>query len=181
VQSQGALLGVPGRVGHEDQRVETAAEFALQIRPQVNEGRTLEVFRARLFRVVLSIMASRSGPSCSAYNSTTGSSWTRVMASSKAATSSPRYSGMGNAVTTTLVSDSVLSAGTVRSMGVRSSAQRSERGANLFRKQLRLLPGGEVAALVDFVEIGEGWVGLLDPTARGCDDLARERRESDRD
>jgi hypothetical protein len=61
------------------------------------------------------------------------------------------------------------------------STQCAKRGAQLFGEQLWLFPSGEVAALVDFVEIGEGWVGLLYPTARGCDDLAGERRESDRD
>jgi hypothetical protein len=40
-------------------------------------------------------------------------------------------------------------------------AQRSERRAHLLGEQLGLLPGGEVPALVDLVEIGEVGVCLL--------------------
>jgi hypothetical protein len=35
----------PGRVRHEDLRVETAAELALQSRPQVRQGRAPEMLR----------------------------------------------------------------------------------------------------------------------------------------
>src|SRR4249919_912570 len=66
-------------------------------------------------------------------------------------------------------------------MTVGRSSQRAERCPELSREDLRLLPGGEVSALVDLVEVGQGWVGLLDPAARGPDDLAGELRESDRD
>src|SRR4029077_11630578 len=58
--------------------------------------------------------------------------------------------------------------------------ERSERGAHLAREELGLLPRREVAALLDLVEVGERGVGLLDPAARGRDDLPRERGESDR-
>src|SRR5215211_8944190 len=59
-------------------------------------------------------------------------------------------------------------------------AKRPERRANLFGEELRLLPGGEVAAPVGLVEVGEAGVGLLDPAAWGSPDLAGERREADR-
>ena len=49
------------------------------------------------------------------------------------------------------------------------------------REELRLLPGGEVAAPVDLVEVDEVGVGLLDPAARGPEDLAGERGEADRE
>ena len=64
---------------------------------------------------------------------------------------------------------------------LRHLAQRAERCPDLWREELRLLPGGEVAALVDLVEVGEVGVGLLDPAARGPEDLAGERGEADRD
>src|SRR5262245_30798532 len=62
-----------------------------------------------------------------------------------------------------------------------SLSQRSERGPQLLGEELRLLPGGEVAAPVDAVEVHEAWVGLLDPAARGPEDLAGKRGEADRD
>ena len=46
------------------------------------------------------------------------------------------------------------------------SAHRAERCSELLREQLRLLPGGEVAALVDLVEAGQVGVGTLGPAAR---------------
>src|SRR5512132_1751319 len=52
-QSERTLLRVSGRVRHEDLRVETAAQLALQGRPQVSEGRTLGVLGPRLLRLVL--------------------------------------------------------------------------------------------------------------------------------
>ena len=72
---------------------------------------------------------------------------------------------------------------TIRSEGdgLRARPERLERSADLGREQLRLLPGGEVSALVDLVEVGEGGVGLLDPGVRGSDALAGELGESDRD
>ena len=65
--------------------------------------------------------------------------------------------------------------------GRSSLAKRSERGANLGREEFGLFPGGEVAAFVDLVEVGEAGVGLLDPAARGAEDLAGERGVSDRE
>ena len=49
------------------------------------------------------------------------------------------------------------------------------------REQFGLFPGSEVAAPVGLVEVGEGGVGLLDPAARGPEDLAGEDGEADRD
>src|SRR5580765_3026150 len=63
----------------------------------------------------------------------------------------------------------------------RSSANRLERCTQLGGKELRLLPGREVPALVDRVEVDDIGIGLLDPAARGPPDLARERRERERD
>src|ERR671919_1120337 len=60
-------------------------------------------------------------------------------------------------------------------------AQGSERRPELLGEQLGLLPGGEVAAPVDLVEVGEGGVGPLDPTPRAAPDLTGERGEADRD
>ena len=59
-------------------------------------------------------------------------------------------------------------------------AQWPERRAKLFREELRLFPGGEVAALVGLVEVREVGVDLLRPAARGLEDLAGEHREGDR-
>src|SRR3954468_3788178 len=65
-------------------------------------------------------------------------------------------------------------------VGRRSLAKRPERRSDLGGEELRLLPGGEVAAPVDLVEIAEGGVGHLDPALRGSPDLVGERREADR-
>src|SRR5437764_4392385 len=62
-----------------------------------------------------------------------------------------------------------------------SSAQWLERRPDLGREQLGLLPGGEVAALAGLVVVGEVWVGLFGPAARGAEDLAGERGEADRE
>src|SRR5262245_52306067 len=59
------------------------------------------------------------------------------------------------------------------------SAKRPERGSHLAREELGLLPGGEVTALVDLVEVGDVRVRALDPAARRLPELARERREAD--
>src|SRR3954469_14990262 len=61
-----------------------------------------------------------------------------------------------------------------------SSAQRSECRAQFGREELRLLPGGEVAATADLVEVREAGVDRLGPAARGGPDLAGKRREGDR-
>src|SRR5215831_3228238 len=55
------------------------------------------------------------------------------------------------------------------------SAQRPECRPDLCREQLGLFPSGEVAAPADLVVVVEGGVGLLDPAARGPEDLAGER------
>ena len=49
-----------------------------------------------------------------------------------------------------------------------------ERGTDLEGEQLRLLPGREVVALVDLVEVDEVGVGLLGPTPRRLVELSRE-------
>src|SRR5271169_5844923 len=59
-------------------------------------------------------------------------------------------------------------------------AERVERRPDLGREQLGLFPGGEVAAPVDLVEVGEGGESLLDPVARGPEDLTGEDGEADR-
>ena len=60
------------------------------------------------------------------------------------------------------------------------SAHGAERSPHLRGEEFGLLPGGEVAALVDLVEVREAGVGGLGPAARGSPDLAGERREADR-
>src|SRR6185312_5042815 len=47
------------------------------------------------------------------------------------------------------------------------SAQGTERRADLAREQLRLLPGGEVPAAVDLVEVRQARIRRLRPAARG--------------
>src|SRR5262245_58412735 len=61
-----------------------------------------------------------------------------------------------------------------------SLAQRRERRPDFGREQLRLFPGGEVATPGCIVEIAEGGVRQLRPTARGTEDLVGERGEADR-
>ena len=61
------------------------------------------------------------------------------------------------------------------------SPNRTEGRAELFAEELRLLPGGEVAALVDFVEVDEVRIGLLGPAARRLVLLAREHGDGNRD
>src|SRR3954469_24010718 len=61
------------------------------------------------------------------------------------------------------------------------STERAERCADLLGEELRLLPRREVAALVYLVEVGEVGVRLLDPAARGREDLVGERGEADRE
>src|SRR5215212_2180880 len=60
------------------------------------------------------------------------------------------------------------------------SAQRPERRPELLAEDLRLLPGGKVAALVDFVEVDEVGVGLLCPAAGRLILLAGKDRHGDR-
>jgi hypothetical protein len=61
------------------------------------------------------------------------------------------------------------------------STQRAERRPELGREQLRLLPGREVAASVNLVEVCDVGVGFLDPAARSPEDLAGERGVADRE
>src|SRR4051795_13782634 len=60
-------------------------------------------------------------------------------------------------------------------------AERAEPVAQLGGVQLRLLPGGEVPAAVDLVEVDEVGVRLLRPAPRGLVDLVGEDAHGDRD
>jgi hypothetical protein len=51
-------------------------------------------------------------------------------------------------------------------------AERAERGPEFASKQVRLLPRREVAAFAGLVEVDEVGIDLLDPVARGLEDLA---------
>src|SRR5436305_14085430 len=61
------------------------------------------------------------------------------------------------------------------------SPDRPKGRSHLGREELGLFPGREVAALVDGVEVDDVRVARLDPAARRPPDLARERREAERD
>jgi hypothetical protein len=62
-----------------------------------------------------------------------------------------------------------------------SNAQPPEGRAELFAEQLRLLPGREVAALVDLVEVDEvARVCALGPAARSLVELVREHADGER-
>ena len=63
----------------------------------------------------------------------------------------------------------------------RGLAQRSERGPELGREELRLLPRREVAALVDLVEVDQVAIGAPGPCLRGAIDLPRKDRDGDRE
>src|SRR5262249_27456357 len=67
------------------------------------------------------------------------------------------------------------------SSGGQPLAQRTESGAELFGKQLRLLPTGEVPALVDLVVTDEVRICPLDPALRRQICLARKDAHGDRD
>ena len=56
-------------------------------------------------------------------------------------------------------------------------AKRPEARADLFREQLRLLPGRKVPALVDLVVVDEIGIGLLRPTLRHLIELVRGRED----
>ena len=60
-------------------------------------------------------------------------------------------------------------------------AKRPECRANLFCKELRLLPGREVAALAGLVEVDEVVIRALGPAARGLIDLAGKDAHGSRD
>src|SRR5690348_7805762 len=53
-----------------------------------------------------------------------------------------------------------------------------ERGPDLGGEQVWLLPGSEMAALVDFVEVGEGGIGAPGPRLRGPVDVVGEDRDA---
>src|SRR6201989_1228368 len=57
------------------------------------------------------------------------------------------------------------------------SAQRAERRTQLFGEQLRLVPGGGVAAPFGLVEVDQVVVRLPGPAARRVDVLLREHRD----
>src|SRR5689334_22749553 len=54
---------------------------------------------------------------------------------------------------------------------------RTEGGPEFFRKKFGLLPGGEVTALVDLIEVAEVAIGAPCPGLRGSIDLVREHRD----
>ena len=60
-------------------------------------------------------------------------------------------------------------------------AERSESGAKLRREKLRLLPGGEVTALVDLVEINQVAIGAAGPCLGRSIDVPRKYRYCDRE
>src|SRR5215213_3083911 len=60
-------------------------------------------------------------------------------------------------------------------------AKRPEARADLFREQLRLLPGRKVPAPVDLVEVDEIGIGLLRPTLRHLIELVRKDTHGYRD
>src|ERR1700729_3254085 len=61
-----------------------------------------------------------------------------------------------------------------------SFAQRLERRANVFAEELRLFPGGKVAADVVLLVIDEFGIGFLRPAPRCRIDLARVPAHADR-
>src|SRR5215216_4184429 len=60
-------------------------------------------------------------------------------------------------------------------------AEGSERGAELGTEEFRLFPGGEVAALVDLVEVDQVAIGAPGPCLRGSIDLVRKYRDGHRE
>src|SRR5687767_8033458 len=62
-----------------------------------------------------------------------------------------------------------------------NSAQFAERRSQFRGEEIRLLPGGEVAALLDLVEVSKPGINRLNPAARCREDLARKCREGNRD
>src|SRR5215472_17068745 len=68
-----------------------------------------------------------------------------------------------------------------QTLGHARLAMRPERGSELFGKQVRLFPGGEVAAPLGLMEVDDVGIELLSPGARCSEDLAGERGEADRE
>src|ERR1700722_9393303 len=60
------------------------------------------------------------------------------------------------------------------------SAKRSEPGADLRRKTRRLLPGSEVSALGELIEMNQFRIGFLCPASRGWIEFVREHAYRDR-
>src|SRR5262245_22212228 len=60
-------------------------------------------------------------------------------------------------------------------------AEWPERGAKLGTEELRLFPGGEVSAFVDFVEVDQVAIGAPGPRFRGSVDLVRKNRDGHRE
>src|SRR5688572_23299874 len=60
-------------------------------------------------------------------------------------------------------------------------AERSERRPELGTEELRLLPGGEVTALIDLVKVDQVSVGAPRPCLRGSVDLLRKYRDGHRE
>ena len=69
----------------------------------------------------------------------------------------------------------------VRTAKGRKSTQRPEGVAQLLREGLRLLPGGEVSALLDPVVVNELRICLLRPALRSRIELVGEDGHADRD
>src|SRR5262249_34029404 len=67
------------------------------------------------------------------------------------------------------------------SVGRQLLAKRTEGGTHFGREEPRLLPSGEVAALVDLVVVGDVRVHLFDPAAWRPENLVGEGGEADRE
>src|SRR5262245_34625162 len=70
--------------------------------------------------------------------------------------------------------------GSGRRLGSLRVPERSERGGQLGREELGLLPCGEVSALVDLVEVSQLGIGAPRPCLRGSIDVLRKYRDGDR-
>ena len=116
MQSRHALLHVSGRVRHEDLRVETAAELALQSRSQVSEGRALNVFQARLLQLVFLDHDQAAGPLAQRVQFNARFVMDRGDCPSKAAMTSARCKRTGKALTTTATLMSGASSGRASSL-----------------------------------------------------------------
>src|SRR5215204_3589787 len=85
-----------------------------------------------------------------------------------------RRSSKASSGTSTWKGRMSLAVSTVLLMTTSLLAQGPEGGSHLVGEEVRLLPGGEVVALVDFVEVDEVGVGLLGPAPRGLVELVGE-------
>src|SRR5215469_125246 len=66
-------------------------------------------------------------------------------------------------------------------MSASVSPKRMERGAQLVAEELRLLPGGEVAAAVDLVDVGQSRVGAPRPRLGRPEGILSEDGDADGD